>query len=77
MEIPCKSSQKSFEKRLKLYHDESDPILEFYEQKGLVNHIDARFSERKIHSDIVKMIESETTSRMEVPKKLTQQALHQ
>lgn len=70
-------NEKAIEKRITLYHDESDPILEFYEQKGLVHHIDARFSERKIHSDIVKVIESKSTSRMEVPKKLKQQAHHQ
>jgi len=43
-------------KRLEIYHQETEPVLEFYRQKGILLDIDGERPIGAIHEDIIKKI---------------------
>ena len=45
-------------KRLDLYHDETEPLIEYYRPRGIVHKIDAEGSVKEIFKEIVSILES-------------------
>ncbi|HDS03053.1 MAG TPA: adenylate kinase [Firmicutes bacterium] len=46
----------SIENRIKVYFDQTHPLIEYYEKKGKLEHIDANRSVEAIHKDLFKRI---------------------
>ncbi len=64
---------KAIENRLKHYHKETAPILQFYAKKGIVHNVDGSANINSIHGDIVDHVESEIHSKKVVPNKVERQ----
>jgi len=45
-------------KRLKIYHAETEPLLEIFRKEGVLEEIDGERSVEEIHQDILKRVQS-------------------
>lgn len=49
--------KKLIEKRLKVYHQETEPMLAFYQKKGLLKEVNGEQTIEAIHQEILKQLE--------------------
>lgn len=45
-------TSEAIDKRMKIYHELTDPVLEFYRQKGILVEVDGERSVEEIHQEI-------------------------
>lgn len=45
--------------RLKIYHERTKPIIDYFEKQGKVNHVDGSPTIEEIHASIMKLFENE------------------
>ncbi len=49
---------ETVEKRLKVYHDQTQPLIEYYQAKGILKSIDGSIGLENIFKEIVKIVEA-------------------
>lgn len=49
--------EETVRKRLSIYHNETEPILDFYERKGVLHRIDGEQQIEKVFEDILNILE--------------------
>ena len=49
---------ETIKKRLVIYHEQTQPLIEWYKQKGLHHHVNGHGTLERIFSDISKVIDS-------------------
>ena len=54
--IRADETKKAIKQRLAIYHQETEPVLDFYSQKGLLIKVDGERPVEVIHEDIVKRL---------------------
>lgn len=47
---------EAIEKRLKIYHQETEPLVELYRRRGVVHEINGARPIKKVHEDIIKAL---------------------
>lgn len=49
--------EEAIKQRLKIYHEQTEPLIEIYRQRGLVHEINASKSIEETHQDILRVLE--------------------
>lgn len=52
---------ESIKERLKVYHEQSEPVIDLYRGRGIVHEIDAAQPIEKVHEDIMQALQSGDT----------------
>jgi adenylate kinase len=47
---------ETVQNRLKVYHDQTQPLIEFYEKKGVLKEVDGTQDMKVVFEDIVKIL---------------------